>query len=436
MSRWGHEGNICPLLALIPPALLLWAGFWRAADAPLQEARPRPVRALMAGLLTGVCCYGYPAVRAFIPAMLVLAAIFTWRYWRDLLRRWPAALAAVAAFLFGLALTFGPLLYAHLTDSGINRRGGSQFMWRQNYYKDHLAASLALRYLQHFNPLNLFRQVVPANISHMGCGFGWFHIYGLGLMAAGAVWMVLQRSSLAARILLAGLLAYPLGDTLSNTDGGLPHPLRSGPGGGYLVLLEAVGAVVLITWAARLKRPLRLSAAVAAAAIFAVSNVLFVYALLVSYNRDPAVYYDNNAPFRQAGEYLRTMKPQPDAVFFTSAQSEHLPYLPLLVTLRYDPHRWFAAPKSFISFFEFDACTRFDKYYFNYGPECQAQLDGLINSKRRYAIALVTLPDEYETVRATCNLTRLLDIRDGQGNLALIVSATVVNPDCPPAYEE
>jgi 4-amino-4-deoxy-L-arabinose transferase-like glycosyltransferase len=432
-SRWGHEANICPLLAMVPLALMLWTGFWREGAAATPAAAPtdapRPLRALAAGLLSGVCCYGYPAVRLFIPAMLLLAVALTWRQWRDLLRRRPAGALSVAAFILGLALTFGPLVYVHLTDSRINRRGTTQFLWNQPKYKSHLAANLAWRYVAHFDPRNLFRQVLPPSISRMGGGFGWFHPYGLVLMAAGLVWMLRRRSHLGVPILLAGLLAYPLGDCLGITDAGIPHPLRSSPGAGYLVLIEAVGAVALLAWAVRRSRAVRLGAGAVSAAVVVASNALLIHALLVSYNRDVAVSRDTNADLRQAAEWMRTMTPPPDAVFISAAQPAHLPYLLMLVHLRYDPVRWFAEPKDFVPFLEFDACRKFGKYNFYYGLEFQAEFDRLVRSGRRNTVLFVVSPQDYPALNSTFHVTRLLEVRDPAGTITMVLAATVLNPE-------
>jgi 4-amino-4-deoxy-L-arabinose transferase-like glycosyltransferase len=63
-SRWGHDASVTPFLSLAPLALMLWA------NMPISDnktASPRPIIAAVAGALTGIVCYGYYAVRLFVP---------------------------------------------------------------------------------------------------------------------------------------------------------------------------------------------------------------------------------------------------------------------------------------------------------------------------------------------------------------------------------
>src|SRR4030095_2174374 len=63
-SRWGHEASLVPILTLLPVTALLWACM------PLKgtlNLRFQPFKAPLAGAVIGICCYGYPAVRVFLP---------------------------------------------------------------------------------------------------------------------------------------------------------------------------------------------------------------------------------------------------------------------------------------------------------------------------------------------------------------------------------
>src|SRR5436853_534271 len=59
-TRWAHEASVAPFLAMLVVTALLWAG----AALDDDEGHPiRPLRALVAGLLVGMTCYGYAALR-------------------------------------------------------------------------------------------------------------------------------------------------------------------------------------------------------------------------------------------------------------------------------------------------------------------------------------------------------------------------------------
>lgn len=83
LTRWGHEAAPVPFLVMAPVALMLVArvpilgAVGAAVSSPNpggieptvndRESRTSPVLALLAGLAAGVACYGYPAVRIFVP---------------------------------------------------------------------------------------------------------------------------------------------------------------------------------------------------------------------------------------------------------------------------------------------------------------------------------------------------------------------------------
>ncbi len=153
MSRWGHEAALTPLLTSLPLLAALWAGL------PLDDAEhsARPGRAVLAGLLAGAVCYGYPAVRLFLPLFMLASALIVARSWRPWLRVRRHALA-LSGYAVGFALTFGPLLHKHIVDPDtIGRRGQTTWVWTSGDAPAVRLGKVLERYVAHFGPEFLFR---------------------------------------------------------------------------------------------------------------------------------------------------------------------------------------------------------------------------------------------------------------------------------------
>src|SRR5262249_60545444 len=69
-SRWGSEANLCPLLAILPLAMLLVA---RLPPAYANE-RPKIIMAVVGGIPTGICLFWYPAILLFLPLFFLFVA--------------------------------------------------------------------------------------------------------------------------------------------------------------------------------------------------------------------------------------------------------------------------------------------------------------------------------------------------------------------------
>ncbi len=391
-SRTGHEAGLTPLLTVGPLAALL------AANLPLDDPKgrsPRPVLAGLAGLSIGVACYGYLAARVFLATFLVLAVLATgWGWWALLRSR--RGRMALSAFLLALVATVGPLVWRHLTDPGVAKRGREFLLWQPS---DPLGARVERvlgRYAQHFGPDFLFRRGDPW-ILHSIPGSGPFQWYLLPLMLLGAVALVREApSSRAARVLLVWLLVYPLTDSFTQHEG--VNAFRSSPGVCGLILLAAVGSVRAWAWLRERGRPAALSAAVGMALAFGALNARFLHGFYVDYNRRPDMYQAYNVDLLEACEWLRPRLVDVDAVFFPDYEAGAIsqPFVITLVGLRYDPRQWFADEREVRERPDTNLTTRYGKMHFLFDSSDLAALDELQENGRPDRVLFVVRPKQME----------------------------------------
>jgi len=389
-SRWGHEGALCPLLALAPLAMLLWANL---IPVDQQQRRPRLIVATLAGLLTGICCYGYPAVRLFIPVFLVLTFLASWNGWRvapQLRRR----IVALCLFSVALGATLGPLGWKHITDpDGIAKRGQTTLFWKGPQPLETVAANIAGRYRDHFGPDFLFVRGDHYELQSPPDA-GQFHWYMLPVMLVGLGTVIRQlKHSRAARVLLVWVLMYPVGDTLGWHIAGSAHALRSGPGLCGLVLLAAVGAVNAGRWLRGRKPPLAWAAASIFLATALLLNVRYLHRFFGEFNTRPNIYRAYHVDLLKACEWLRPRLDELDAVFCTTLDMR-LPYAVSLVGLGYDPQTWFDGPREFVTPGEWDLYTRYGKIHFVYAGSAAPALNELKRNERPDRVALIFRPRE------------------------------------------
>lgn len=397
LSRTGHEASLGPLLVTVSLAALLWAGF------PLRDGAARAVwwKGLVAGLVTGISCYGYPAVRLFVPLFLVSCVVLTGRSWWRLIRNRPG-IVALGALLIGVGVTFGPLAYQHVAHpEQIARRATDIWLWEESDVFETRAAKVLTRYAAHFGPdfLLLRGDHYEVQSPH---GFGPFHWYTLPLMVAGLIVALRHvRQSSSARVLLCGVLLYPVGDVLHRhvvaAADGTPqaslHALRSAPGLGVLILLAAVGAVVIGRAIWRRNR----TAALAAAAIFAAValrlDVRFLAYFFGPHNQRPVVRRDYHVDLVEACAWLRPRADAADAVFITT-KDMNMPYIVTLVGLGYDPRQWFRDLREVRTFNEFDYYFRVGKFHYLYDKSSLGALAELQRNDRPDRVIFIVRPGE------------------------------------------
>ena len=398
-SRWGHEAALCTLLVMAPFAALLWANL-PFDGGPDDKRRTRIWAAALGGVLTGICCYGYPAVRVFLPAFLLLAAAVTWRGWWHRLKTRNGALA-IGALVIGVAVTFGPLAWQHLTDkdkTGIAKRSKTTWVWKaDDAFGQKVAAALG-RYPGHFGLDFLFINGDGYEIQSVP-GFGQFHWYMLPMMVLGLIvllWRV--RSSWPARVLLVWVLAYPVSDCLTAHFKGSMHALRASPGMTSLILLAALGLVTAGTWLWQRQRAMTLALGGLLAVIAIAFNARFLHTFFGAYNERARVYYlGYHVDLLRACEWLRPRLEEVDAVFVTTRMT-NMPYVISLVGLAYDPNQWFTDVKTARTTPEFDNYARYGKMNFMYGralghPE-RSVLNELKTNGRPDRVLLVIRPGE------------------------------------------
>ena len=390
LSRWGHESGLSSFLTLAPIAGLL------AARLPLtdaEESEPRPLLSFVAGLATGVCCYGHFAMRIFLPAFLggiVLANPAAWlRVMRD--HRGRRALLALA---LGLAVTAGPLLVAHLSQPEMAKRGQAMLLWDEDDSPGAKAGMIASRYPGHFGPDFLFAtgDLFPL---HSLPGSGPLPWYLLPLLVAGAATVLIEsRGSAAARTLLAWLLVYPIGDLFARHES--LHALRSAPGIGAFAVLAALGAVRAWGWFFRWNRVVALVTATVVALASLGYTGRFAYELLVRYPRSSAVRHLFNADLLEASAWVRPRLDEIDAVFFSTRASAALdqPFVVTLVGLRYEPAQWFRDEIDIDPRPDTDLYKRYGKVHFLFDREDIARVEALENNGREDDVLFVLRPGE------------------------------------------
>ena len=398
-------------LSLVP----LWARLPMTRD---DDLRPSVLRAAIAGLVSAIGCYGYHALKMFIPLFvvgIVLCTLPAW--WRSLKTRRGAL--AIVVFLVSFWAAFGPLAFKFVTEPEIvGKRGQDVSLWKETDSTLQKIDKSSSRYVRHFGPDFLF---VDGDDHVLGAlpgpeGFVWralptlpgngqFHWYMLPLMLAGCV-AVLRRlkSSYAARIVLIYVLVYPIGDCLFRHHAYIRdslHALRSSPGLCGLVLLAAFGIDEWRLWLKRLERTSVRFARVATRAVLAVFaaslvglNVPFLYMYFNEYYERASVYDVFQADLIEACDWLQPRLDGVDAVFFT-VLGMNMPYSPVLVRLAYDPVRWFHEPREFTNpTGKWDIYTRMGKLYFLYETlDARAAITRIRSENPDARILFVVRPD-------------------------------------------
>jgi 4-amino-4-deoxy-L-arabinose transferase-like glycosyltransferase len=401
-SRWGHEASLCALYGLVPLAVLLWANIpicrfasHSIKDNQLQEEdKPaRPIVAGIGGALAGICCYGYHAVRIFVPFFIFGIFVVTLP---NLLRGMRNRRTALAIVLFAVmfSATFGPLAWKHITDpEGIGRHAKYNYLWDESDSTATKVQKVLSRYIEHFGLDFLFVRG-DHYLIQAPPGTGQFHWYMLPVMAAGMAIVLWQfNSSLAARVLLVYILTYPLGDCFSHAIS--MHALRSMPGLCSLILLGAVGAVIGVKWLWK-QSHIKTSIIIAVFTLaFIGLNIRFFYNFYVSYNKNPGIYHAYHTDLLEACYWLKDKLDETEAFFWTTNEMNQ-PYIMTLVGFGYEPKQWFNDKRDIVTPDEWDYYKQYGKMYFIYDNSQMPLLGQILQKPGRKQIFLIIRPDEID----------------------------------------
>ncbi|MGD0884576.1 MAG: glycosyltransferase family 39 protein [Thermodesulfovibrionales bacterium] len=411
-SRWGHMGALFPLLAIAPLALMLWARL--PFDDNSQQ--PRVGRAAVAGLVTGLCSYGYYAARLWLPifyASAILVNLSTW--WKLVKTR--QGMLAVGALLLTLALTFGPLVWASASFPLLRERAGAEWVWSQSDTLDVKIEKVLSRYPGHFGPDFLFQQGDQDIAISPPKGYGLFHWYVLPMLIAGLVYLIPQvKTSRSSRVLLTWVVLYPAADLLSEHPS--MHAIRSLPGVCALTLLAAVGALFIAKWLWRLHKPIAIIALTVAVIIIFAANIRFLNAFYGEFNNEPTKYFVGHVDLLKACEWLKPRLKGKDAVFVTGVGMSH-PYIYTLVGLQYDAQQWFLDQKEMVkgplpggAYNREYICLRYGKMHFvfdNVAEFTNLVLSELSKDGKAHRIVFIVRPGEFPLANVISPSYQIMD---------------------------
>ncbi len=400
LSRWGHQAILCPFLAVGGVASLLWMGLGVDGRPP----KPRMIGALLAGVFWGISTWAYPSSRIFAVTFFVILSVLAWRAWVEFIKT-PGGLRALLGFAFVGGAFVLPMVYYHLRYPEImSARLSHTAVFREQDSGATKLWKMAQRYPGHFGPDFLFLNGDTYEIQSPP-GFGEFHWYMAPLMIVGLILTIGKaRSNYAARLLLAWLLVYPLGDVVSTHFNNSMHALRSSPGIPGLILLGTAGAVGAGTWLWRQSHGGAIAVAGMAAILVVILNVRFLYYFFGEYNDRPFIYHAYHVDLLKACDWLRPRLGEVDAVFVTT-RGMNMPYVISLVGLHYDPHKWFSEPREFqTTGGGWDVYTRYGKIHFMYGASATPALKELINNKRQDRVIFIVRPGDLNLQKPTLTI--------------------------------
>lgn len=395
VSRLGVEASLSPSLVLASLAALLWANLPLVDD---HQRRPRPLVALLAGLVLGLSLYGYWAVRIFLPLFFIGAVALTWKVWWQQLRTRDGALA-IGAFLLALALTCAPLFWRHVVDPEIGKRALIQgWVWDESDSLIQKIAKVGDRYPGHFGPDFLFINGDNDPAYSPLTDSALFHWYDLPFLLLGLIVCVRRaRASPPARLLLLWVILNPVADLLARHSS--LHSLRSLPGLPGLILLAALGAVHVAKWLWQ-RRPAMAPIGYVVLGLIAVFNFLFVKQFYLGHNQTAEKFYANQVDHFQACDWLRSRLSGVDAVFWSGSSAHR--YIYTVTCLGYDPEQWFRGVREIVPgplpggvFAHEDIYLRVGKFHFMFGDSNNcAALSALLHNERSDRVIFVVRPGE------------------------------------------
>jgi hypothetical protein len=360
-------GAFLPLLAIAPLAAMLWANLPFDDD---DTRKPLGIRSAVAGAVSGICCYGYYAVRLWLPVFYASAILVNIRTWWLLLKT-RQGVRATGMLALAFALTFGPLVYGTLTHPLLQKRAAVTWVWNP---ADSLGVKIEKvldRYPGHYGLDFLFRHGDPDIALSPPKNYGLFYWYMLPMMLLGLFALFSRmKTSRSARVLLVWVALYPVADLFNEHPS--MHALRSLPGACALTLLAAVGITFFTRWLWRRHKLVTVAMSVAASIAIIVATCRFLAVFYGQYNLEPDKFSVGNVDLLKACEWLKPRLKDKDVVFVTGSGISH-PDIFTLVALQYDPRQWFFDSKEIVkgpilgAFNHEYVCLRYGKMRFLFG---------------------------------------------------------------------
>jgi hypothetical protein len=352
---------------------------------------------IIAAAVIGVCCYGYAAVRIYLPVTLFLIILVNARSMWNFIRS-RDGLRCCVAFVATSMIVVGPLAWKQLTDPNISARAAETRVWQADDSVITAIEKVVGRIPAHFSIRNLFmwtHQFVPLDPTD---GYGWLHWFMLPLLVCGVVAIVLRlRRSASARTLAVLVLCYPIADLAFSDSTGI-HPLRCFVGIVGLCVCAALGAVAATR---RIYSP-NVMVARAAIASFAawviISHLFFALYFFGEFNEQSDRLLSRRVDLMQACDWLRPRMNSVDAVFCTE-KDMLIPHDNLLMWLEYSPKQWFDEPRDYSTgrapYYRRTVCTRFGKVRIMYHPDESAmELQQLASNGRTDHVVLILRLDQ------------------------------------------
>ena len=401
LGHFGTGASVGPLQALLPLSLLARSGLVPALDSgptaslgagagPRRLTPPRWLWALLAGLAFGLGTYGFHSLRVQLPLTLAAAILVSPASPRGIASQ-PGARAGLFALSLGFLAPFLPLALVSLADPDSLRRWQMTRLWAPDAPAWNVVRLVAERWVIHFAPDFLFVRgdhysvLNPARIGALS----WWMLPGL--LAGGLLLLARFVREPRARLLLALLALYPVGDLVSANEG--VHSLRSAAGLPALALVLGFGTKELLGWLARRGRGVAIAATAVLLALAGAETARTGTRFFRDGVRDRTTQIEYQAALLEASRWLGPRLGPDDHVFCTTTGMNQ-PFVIVLVGLRYDPARWLADSKDVVHA-GFDRYRGFGRFHFIYDDTAQAIAQALELDGRPERAWFLVRPGEY-----------------------------------------
>lgn len=328
LSRWAIPPTTVPLLVAATLLAMVWALRHRSGFG-----------LIIAAAVAGLAMSGYPALKVYIPLLVLLTVVI---YWRDAL-----AILRVEPSRFLLAIGVGGVIAGPIIWLGSRDPGGRARAEQVSALNDPAfgMARLIDAYRSYFSPAFLFLRG-DGDGMHLPSGYGALPPFLIPLLAAGVIALLFRVAAPQSAgdrerslVLLAATALIPLPGALTVPS---PHLLRSAQLIPLAAVLSAIGlvAIVRVLWHvthASLQPASRISVAVMVAAGMLVAGAQ----LSDQYENYFQVWPDQTATAFQSGgleaaEYAYVHRSEYDLVYVSGMNQG---YIYVLFAGPWDPNQ-------------------------------------------------------------------------------------------------